>query len=43
LAFRAAAFQGPAVPVERAEVPAEVVRQQEEVAGEEAADSRGKP
>ena len=43
LALKAAAFQGPAVPVERAEVPAEVVRQEGEVAGEEGADSRAKP
>ena len=39
LGSRAVAFQ---VPAERAAVPAEVVRQ-EEVAGEEAADSRAKP
>jgi hypothetical protein len=42
LAPRAVAFRGPAAPVGRAEVPAEVARQ-EAVAGEEAADSRARP
>jgi hypothetical protein len=40
LGSRAVAFQ---VPAERAAVPAEVVRQEGAVAGEEAADSRAKP